>query len=96
MIALLLDEDDDGETSVRKRKRRIGVHKMLKNRKTEGEFWVLHRELMDDESKHQEYFGMDKVQFEDILNKITPLVKKCDTTFKEAIKPREKLAVCIR
>lgn len=91
-IALLLDEEEENK----KRKRRFGTHKIFKKRKISGEYWTLFRQLMDDEEKFLQYFRMPICDFNVLLGKIENSIKKQNTTFKEAIGPREKLAVCLR
>ncbi|XP_076055409.1 uncharacterized protein LOC143033798 [Oratosquilla oratoria] len=68
---------------------------MLQDRKTEGEFHTLYPRLIDDESKFHSYFRMNKGTFEKILSKIEDDLKKGNTPFREALTPREKLAVCL-
>ena len=80
-IALLLDEEKTWKKSVR----RFAVHPMLKERIKEGEYWTLYKELIKDDAKYYGYFRMNRIQFEYIGNKITPLIKKQIPTFKEAI-----------
>ncbi|XP_044760175.1 protein ALP1-like [Coccinella septempunctata] len=91
-IALLLDEEEEEQKSMK----RFGVHPIFKKRKIEGEFWTLYKELVDDDAKYHGYFRMNRSQFEYILNKISTLIRKKNTTFKEAVSPKEKLAVCLR
>ncbi|XP_069683589.1 uncharacterized protein [Periplaneta americana] len=91
-IALLLDED---ESKVRKRKtpKRKWVNR---NRKDVGEYFTLFKELIDDETRFYQYFHMPINKFETLLARIQNDIKKVDTCFREAITPREKLAVCLR
>jgi hypothetical protein len=46
MLLLLLEEED---LQNNKRRKRFSVHKMLKRRKTEGEYWTIFKELIDGE-----------------------------------------------
>ncbi|CAH2088857.1 unnamed protein product [Euphydryas editha] len=92
IIALFLEEKD----KTKKRAKRMAVHPMLKKRKLEGEYWTLFKELVDDEKKFFIYFRMSRYQFDILLNKIELLITKQDTVFKEALSPKEKLAVCLR
>jgi hypothetical protein len=50
VISVLLEEESIQNSEKRKRKR-SSVHKMLNKWKTEGEYWTLYKELMDDEEK---------------------------------------------
>lgn len=96
LIALILDEEDENERLNSKRRRRIWIHPMLEHRKIESEFFTLHKELMDDETKFYQYYRLSKDQFNYVLNKIRRDITKNNTTFREAITPIEKLAVCLR
>ena len=92
VIAILLDADE----VVKNRCHRFGVHKCLRRRKVEGEYWTLYKKLTDDEEKFFQYFRMSEYSFNFLLGKIENSLRKKDTTFKEAISPKEKLAVCLR
>lgn len=76
-IAICLDEEEYEN----KKKRKICVHDMLKKRKTEGEFFTLYKELVDDEMKFFQYFRMTKCAFYYILNKISSDLIRKNTTF---------------
>jgi len=45
-------------------------HKCFSNRKSEGEYWTLYKELADHEMKFYQYFRMSKHQFNFLLQKI--------------------------
>jgi hypothetical protein len=92
VISVLLEEEENIQNS--EKSKRFSVHKMLNKRKTEGEYWTLYKELMDDEKVFQ-YFRLSQYQFSE-LEKIKVVITKKDTVFKEAIGPKEKLAVCLR
>ena len=94
-IAILLEDEERNVQNNDKRKR-FSVHTMLKKRKIEGEYWTLYRELMDDEDKFFQYFRLSQYQFNQLLHKIEVVITKQNTSFKEAITPKEKLAVCLR
>jgi len=72
------------------------VHKCFRNRKSEGEYWTLYKELADDEMKFYRYFRMSNLQFNYLLRKIVKDLKKKTTIFREALSPVEKLATCLR
>ena len=93
--ALMLDEEEKN-AALRDKKKRMWVHKFFRNRKSEGEYWTLYRELADDEMKFYQYFRMSKQQFNYLLQKIEKYFKNRNTTFREAISPEEKLATCLR
>jgi hypothetical protein len=68
---------------------------MLEEQKTEGEFWTLFKELIDDELKFYQYFRMSRYQFNNLLQKVQVDLLK-NNIFREAISPQEKLPVCFR
>lgn len=53
MIALLLDQEESEK--IKKQTRNVWVHPAWQKRSVEGEFVTLYNELMDDESKFQQY-----------------------------------------
>jgi hypothetical protein len=93
--ALMLDEEEKN-AAVSDKKKRLWVHKCFRNRKSEGEYWTLYKELADDETKFYPYFRMSMHQFNYLLQKIEKDLKKKNITFREAILPVEKLATCLR
>nr|XP_034192161.1 uncharacterized protein LOC117609660 [Osmia lignaria]XP_034192162.1 uncharacterized protein LOC117609660 [Osmia lignaria] len=72
------------------------VHPSLLTRKSEGKYYTLYRHLMKDEEKFIKYFRMDFRTFEMVLTKIEKKILKKNTTFREAISPRQKLMVCLK
>jgi hypothetical protein len=93
-IALMLDEEEKN-SSLSDKKKRMWVHKCFRNRKSEGEYWILYKELAD-EMKFYHYFRVSKHQVNYMLQKIVKDLKKKNTTFREALSPVEKLATCLR
>jgi hypothetical protein len=75
------------------KKKHIWVHKCLRSRKSEGEYWTLYIELADDEKKFYQYFKMSNLQFK--FEKTEKDLKK-NTIFREPISHVEKLATCLR
>lgn len=94
MVAITLDEENN--LIKKRRKRNYWIHNMLKYRNTEGEYITLFKELMDDDTKFFEYFRMPKYKFFELLSSIEALVTKKDTRFRESIKAKQKLCVCLR
>ncbi|XP_060858344.1 uncharacterized protein LOC132935747 [Metopolophium dirhodum] len=94
VLALLLDEEEKINNSTKQK--RLWVHAVWKKIKTEGEFATLYKELVDHETKFFEYFRMPQYGFNVLLHKIEHDIKKQDTFWREAITPRERLAVCLR
>jgi len=93
VLALLLDEK---EKTKNKKQKRLWVHDVWKKRKIEGEFATLYKKLIDHETKFFDYFRMPLYSFNVLLHKIENDIKKQDTFWREAITPRERLAVCLR
>ncbi|KAG7170508.1 Treslin-like 2 [Homarus americanus] len=94
MIVIALDEEEELKKQNRKRKR-FWVHPMLQDKKGEVELHTLYPHLIGDESKFFQYFRMNIGSFEMILSKIEEERRKENTTFREVITPRGKLAVCL-
>lgn len=88
MIALILDDEEKKSNRTKK----TWVRKMFTARKFVGEFHTLFKELEDEEISFYKYFRMSQSQFYELLTKI----QKQNTTFREAISPKEKLMVCLR
>ncbi|KAK0132277.1 hypothetical protein N1851_032906 [Merluccius polli] len=45
---------------------------------------------------HGEYHRLDKSQFDYLLTKIGPRIRRVDTNYRRAICPAERLAICLR
>jgi hypothetical protein len=65
----MLDEEEKN-TSMSDKKKRVLAQKCFRSRKSEGEYWTLYKELADDEMKCYQYFEMSKHQFIFLLQKI--------------------------
>jgi hypothetical protein len=91
----VLDEEEKN-AGLSDRKKLMWVHKRFRNRKSEGEYWTLYKELADDEMKFYLYFRMSKNQFNYLLQKTEKDLEKKNTTFRDAMLPVEKLATCLR
>lgn len=50
----------------------------------------------EDQGMFRNHLRMSEVQFEQLLAKITPLIKKQDTTMRESLHPRLKLQITLR
>ncbi|KAL4104449.1 hypothetical protein QTP88_019750 [Uroleucon formosanum] len=95
IMALILDEEENSDR-VASKKRSIWVHDILKKRKIDGEYVNLCKMLEDHEEKFFKYFRMTRFQFNVLFLKIENNITKQNTHFREAIPPKEKLAVCLR
>jgi hypothetical protein len=66
---------------------------MLKKRATQGKYATLYKELTDDETKFHEYFRLSQYALNILLKKIQNDLQKLDTRWREAVTPKECLAV---
>jgi hypothetical protein len=90
-IAVALDED-----SAERKRRSWAVHPAWRSTESEGEFFTLYKELIDDEVKFYGYFQTNRQCFCALLRKVSPLLIKQRTILQKPISPKERLAVCIR
>ena len=74
----MLDKEEKNAAPSDKKKR-MWVHKCSRNRKSEGEYWTLYKELAVDEMKFHQYFRMSKLQFNYLLLKIEKDLKNNTT-----------------
>ena len=88
-------DEEERNAALSDKKKRMWVQKCLRNRKSEGKYWTLYKELADDEMKCYQYFRMSKHQFNYLLQKNEKDLKKKNTIFREAILPVKKLATCL-
>jgi hypothetical protein len=93
-IALMLDKEEKN-AALSDKKKRVWVHGCFRNRKSEGEYWTVYKELAG-EMKFYHYFLMSTHQFSYLLQKNENDFIKKNTTFREAISPVEKPATCLR
>lgn len=99
-------EDFDNESSkdserqlskVKERKpRALWVRESCRTRETEGEFAVLFKELQRDEENFKLYFRMSQKKFYELLQILTPYIRKKWTVMRNAIDPNERLAVAMK
>jgi hypothetical protein len=61
-----------------------------------GEFHSLYPDLLEDEVKFFEYFRMTYGEFMTPLNMLGPYLLRKNTSFREAVGPKERLALCLR
>jgi hypothetical protein len=78
VIGLILDEEEK-HGALSYKKKRMWVHKRFRNRKSEGEYWTLYKELADEEIKFYQYFIMSKHQFHYLLQNIKKDLKTKNT-----------------
>jgi hypothetical protein len=61
-----------------------------------GEFHSLYPDLLEDEAKFFVYFRMTYGRIMTFLDMLGPNLSKEDTCFREAVGPKERLALCLR
>ena len=76
--------------------REVWIHPLNVERVSKGEFYRLYLDQRHFPEKFFENYCMSMHQFDEILNKIDPLVRKKDINFRKAITPEEKLALTLR
>jgi hypothetical protein len=85
-----------GEEQTKKRKRRrFWVHNICKKRIIRGEFHSLYPDLLEDEAKFFEHFRMIYGEYVTLLNMLGPNLSRENTSFRAAVGPKERLALCL-
>ncbi|KAL2096954.1 hypothetical protein ACEWY4_006161 [Coilia grayii] len=79
----------------RRTQRRFWVHPIRQSRKVHGEFHRLVQELRFDDALFQQYFRLNKAEFDRLLTKLGPVLTR-RTTSREPIGAAERLAICLR
>lgn len=95
VVACLLAEEEELEKSV-KRKHSIWIHNIFKKRSEHGEYHTLFPDLLNDDTKFFQYFRMSQDKFNYLVDILKPHLLRQNTTYREAIGPEERLAVCLR
>ncbi|KAG0416984.1 hypothetical protein HPB47_005979 [Ixodes persulcatus] len=73
------------------------VKPYLRRHREQGCYANLMRELaLEDAEAYRSWIRMDTGTFEELLRKVTPLIMKQDTSFREAIPAGERLAITLR
>ncbi|KAK7162422.1 hypothetical protein R3I93_006656 [Phoxinus phoxinus] len=68
-----------------RRRRSVWVHDILQARQQFGEYHRLVQELRLDDSRFQQYFRLDRNQFDNLLSKVGPRIERQDTNYRRAI-----------
>ena len=76
-------EEEEKNASLNDKKKLMWVHKCFRNRKSEGEYWTLYKELVGNEMKFYQYFRMSKHQFNYLLQKIEKVLRNKTTNFRK-------------
>jgi hypothetical protein len=92
IVMSLLSEEEQ-----KKRKRqRFWVQNVCKARMIHREFHFLYPDLLEYEAKFFEYFRMTYGEFMTLLNMLGPNLSRENTSFREAVGSKERLALCLR
>ena len=71
--------------------KRMWVRPWIGRRDQKGAFKNLVQELRDeDKAAYKNYFRMDEASFQELLQKVNPLIEKKDTVMRQSIKPDSK------
>ena len=83
----------------RKKKRRgraVWIKSWIATRETQGAFHCLLKDLTSDPEHFLNYQRLDLATFEQLVEKLNPILKKKDTCMRDAITPSAQLAVTLR
>lgn len=100
-ITVILDEEEREKVFVEERKkhidRKIWVSDFLQTRSDRGFFVDLNGMLRNGNPKlYENFVRMNSDDFDVLLNLVTPLIEKQDTTFRSSISAAERLALTLR
>lgn len=85
------------KSRLRKQKKRTWIRDFIRKRETENITHNFLQEMRDDNSGlFQQFFQISSSEFDDLLNKIRPLITKKDTNMRKAISPETKLMITLR
>ena len=80
-----------------RKKRRVWVWPYLQRKAQYGHYDTLMDELYDDNPElYRNYIRMDRQQFMDIVELISPIIERKNTRWRPAIDPRARLAITLR
>ncbi|CAK1587669.1 unnamed protein product [Parnassius mnemosyne] len=96
IACLLAEEEEEKAKNSRKRKHNIWVHDIFRKRSQHGEYHTLFPDLLNDDAKFFQYFRMTQVKFNTLVDILKPYLLRQNTAYTEAIRPEERLAVCVR
>ena len=73
------------------------VRSWLERRQRQGVYKNLARELrVEDPEMYRRYFRVTSMEFEEILWRVAPVIRKADTSMQPSVPPAEKLALILR
>ena len=76
--------------------REVWIHPLNEDQSQKGEFLNLYLDQWHFPENFFEHYRMMPQQFDEILHKIAPLIKKKDTNFQKAITAEVKLSLMLR
>ncbi|KAK7916408.1 hypothetical protein WMY93_012169 [Mugilogobius chulae] len=80
----------------RDERRRYWIHPINQQRQQQGLYHNLVAELQLDPQRHHNYFRMSAQQMDQLLSIIGPEITRQSTNYRDAIEPKQRLAVAIR
>lgn len=84
-------------TKKKEKSKKLWIHSWRRNRKVNGSFAFLTKELLlTDSNSYQNFLRMDEEHFTRLTELITPEIYKADSSFRESISVAEKLAITLR
>jgi hypothetical protein len=85
VISGLIEEEENVQNSEKRKRKRVSVHKMHIKRKTEGEYWTVDKELMNDDKFFFNIFVYLSIGLVSCwIKKNQSVITKEDTVFNEA------------
>jgi hypothetical protein len=93
IVMSLLSEEEQKKN---RKRRRFWVRNICKRRMIHGEFHSLYPDLLEDEATFFEYFRMTYGKFMTLLDMLGPNLSGENTSFRQAVGPKERLALCLR
>ena len=76
--------------------REVWVHPMNEERSRKGEFFTLYKDQRNYEDRFFENYRMSVLQFDYLLHKVAPIIRRQDTNYRLAISPEQKLVLTLR
>ena len=69
---------------------------ILQKRETLGEFKLVRSMYDVDEESFKQYFRMNRDSFNALLKEISPMLRKMNTNWRNAISPAERFSITLR
>ena len=83
--------------SRQRRRRRIWTREWTLNRQQHGAYHQLLQELrLCDENSYRNFLRMNVASFEEVLQRVSPIISRQDTHLRESISAGERLALTLR